>query len=886
LELGKFSLKIFLSFLNFDFCIIIVLDFGFGILDFTFMTLILIDSHALIHRCFHALPNLTTPKGEPIGAVYGTIRILLKIIREFKPDYLAACFDLAEPTFRHKEYKEYKATRPKTDENLIPQFDKVRQFFDAAHIKHFEIPGYEADDLIGTLVKKFSNEKDLKIIILTGDLDTLQLVDDDKVVVYTMKKGIQDTIIYNEKEIVERYGLNPKQLIDFKALKGDPSDNILGVKGIGEKTAIELIKHFGSLENLYQKIESENFQASPEAKFIKPKTLNCLLDQKEQAFFSKYLTTLNCDAPLDVTLADLKFNGLNKESLIPLFKEWRFESLLNQLSPENQLTNTLDNAALRPSLQWQPIEKLNNLSPQTEALINLSDNIELCVNDQFFSLPKNQNSFSQIQNISLIGYDLKNVAKQLNNYNLNLTHDIKIAQWLINSELKEYSLQRIWQIIFKTPLPNENVLTIIKKIKNEQVKKIEELSLKNVFHEIEMPLINVLAKMEHIGIKIDPDHFHQLSQELDHELQKLEKEIFELSGTRFNVNSPKQLSEVLFQKLNLSNKHLSKTATGLLSTRENELTKIKDLHPVIGKILQYRELMKLKSTYLEPLPHLMDENCRIHTTYNQTGTATGRLSSENPNLQNIPMEGDLAKKIREGFIAEKGYQFVGFDYSQIELRIAATLSDDPKMKEAFLNDEDIHALTAAEINNTSIDKVTPAMRRQAKTLNFGVLYGMGAKSFSETAQIPKEQAKKFIEEYYHDFANIKEWQEKTLAEARQTGCVRTLTGRIRWVWDLVSGNQKYRSLAERAAINFPIQGLAADIIKTAMIRINNFLQKENAEADIRLILQIHDELVFEVKENKVEWTKKNILPLMEQNEFLSVPLKAQCHTGKTLADLK
>ncbi len=850
------------------------------------MTLILIDSHALIHRCFHALPNLTTPKGEPIGAVYGTIRIILKIIREFKPDYLAACFDLAEPTFRHKEYKEYKATRPKTDENLIPQFDKVREFFSAVPIKYFEIPGYEADDLIGTLVKKFSNEKDLKIIILTGDLDTLQLVDDDKVVVYTMKKGIQDTVIYNEKEVQERYGLSPKQLIDFKALKGDPSDNILGVKGIGEKTAIELIRYFETLENLYQKIENENFQKTSEARLIKPKTLAALLDQKEQAFFSKYLTTLNCNAPLEVKLSDLKFNGINKESLIPLFKKWRFESLVNQLMPEESQTNTPENAFSQASIQWQTEQKLNPLPTQAEAIINLNKNVELLVADQFFSLPKDQNSFNKIKQFSLVGYDLKNIVKQIDDYNLNLNHDIKIAQWLINSELKDYSLQRIWQIIFKTPLPNDNILTILKKIKTAQVNKIKELALTNVFQQIEMPLVNVLAQMEHFGIKINPDHFYRLTDELNHELQKLEREIFELTNSEFNINSPKQLSQVIFQKLNLNNKHLSKTATGLLSTRENELIKIKDLHPAIAKILQYRELMKLKSTYLEPLPSLMDENCRIHTTYNQTGTATGRLSSENPNLQNIPIEGELAKKIRQGFVAEKGYQFVGFDYSQIELRIAASLADDPKMKEAFLNDQDIHALTAAEINNTTLDQVTPAMRRQAKTLNFGILYGMGAKAFSETAQIPKDQAKKFIEEYYHDFANIKDWREKTLAEARQTGCVKTLSGRIRWVWDLISGNQKYRSLAERAAINFPIQGLAADIIKKAMIKINDFLQKENAIDDIRLILQIHDELIFEVKENKVEWTINNLLPLMEQNEFLSVPLKAQYHTGETLADLK
>ncbi|NLA08124.1 MAG: DNA polymerase I, partial [Parcubacteria group bacterium] len=827
------------------------------------MNLIIVDSHALIHRCYHALPNLTTPKGEPIGAVYGTVRIIFKVIKELKPDYLVACFDLAEPTFRHINYKEYKATRPKTDDSLISQFDKVKQFFDAAKIKHFEMPGFEADDLIGTLVKKFSSEKNLKIIILTGDLDTLQLVDDDKIVIYTMKKGIQDTIIYNENQIKERYGLLPSQIVDFKALKGDPSDNIIGVKGIGEKTAIELIKEFGSLENLYQTIENENFVNNSKSKLIKPKTLQCLIEQKEQAFFSKYLATLDCNVSIEVKLDDLRFKNINKNDLIPLFKEWKFESLLNQLddSTNNSKQQLINNYSQNnKSINWETQEKINNFSNK-EAIISIRDNqIEILVDNHFFQLPQNEQSISQIKNLFLVGYDFKNLIKELKTTDLSLKHDIKIAQWVLNSELKDYSLSRIWQIIFKTSLPNISSLEIIQKIKDHQIKKINELSLQKVFSEIEMPLINILAKMEMNGIKIDPNYFYDLTKKINQEIKNLEEEIFSISNVKFNINSPKQLSDVLFNQLNIKNgnKRLIKTSTGLFSTRENELIKIKNTHPIIPLILQYRELMKLKTTYLEPLPRLMDKNSRIHTTYNQTGTSTGRLSSENPNLQNIPAKGDWAKKIRGGFVAENGYQFISFDYSQIELRIAAFLSQDQKMIKAFLNNEDIHSLTAAEINNTNIDKITPEMRRQAKTLNFGVLYGMGAKSFSETAQISKDEAKKFIDEYYHDFYSIKDWQEKTISEAKQTGYVKTLTGRLRWVWDLMSGNQKYRSLAEREAINFPIQGLAADIIKIAMIKIDNFLQKEKKENDIRLILQIHDELIFEVKNDLIDWTQKNL----------------------------
>ncbi|MGB9848036.1 MAG: DNA polymerase I [Minisyncoccia bacterium] len=858
-------------------------------------TLVLIDSHALIHRCYHALPNLTTPNNEPIGAVYGTIRLLFKIIKELKPDYLAACFDLAEPTFRHKEYKDYKATRPKTDEALISQFAKVKEFFEKAKIKYFELAGYEADDLIGTLVKKFSSEKDLKIIILTGDLDTLQLVQDDKVVVYTMKKGLQDTIIYNENLVKERYeGLSPTQLVDFKALKGDPSDNILGVKGIGEKTAIELIKNFSSLENLYQTIEDKNFLQSEKARLIKPKILNLLLEQKEDAFFSKYLATLNCNVPLEIkSLEEIKFNNIKIEDILPLFQQWKFESLIAQLkesSNQNDNPQQLSHSSFNTTTEWLSLEKMPLKNLSEEIIIFFENNeLQIFTNNKFFkgsidSLPAD--FYLHLQNKKIIGYDIKNIIKTLGLFEHQNFYDIGIAQWLINSENKNYSLQKIWHNLFKKPLPLINNLEIIQKIYEAQKEKLKELGLEKVCSEIEMPLIPVLAQMETWGIKIDVDYFKKLTAEIDNEIQQITRQIFDITKKEFNLNSPKQLSDILFNQLKITDKKLAKTSTGLLSTREEELIKLKDVHPIIPLILQYRELMKLKTTYLDPLPSMVDKNSRLHTNYNQTGTATGRLSSENPNLQNIPIESEWAKKIRKGFKADDGYLFLGFDYSQIELRIAASLSNDPKMKKVFLEDGDIHTITAAEINNTSPDKITPEMRRQAKTLNFGVLYGMGAKAFSETANISKEEAKKFIDEYYHDFANVRQWQINTLAEAQQTGYVKTLTGRIRWVYDLISGNQKYRSLAERAAINFPIQGLAADIIKKAMINIYQWILKNNLKNQVRPLLQIHDELIFEVKEDRIDWAKNEIQKIMEKNEWLSVPLKVQSSIGKTLADLK
>lgn len=856
--------------------------------------LILIDAHALIHRCFHALPNLTTPQGEPIGAVYGTAVILLKIIKELKPNYLIACFDLAEPTFRHEKFLEYKAQRPKTPEELSSQFSKVKKLLEVLGIKYLEMPGFEADDLIGSLVEKFKKEE-LKIIIVTGDLDTLQLVENEKVVVYTMKKGIQETIIYDEKAIKERFHLSPSQLIDFKALKGDPSDNIPGIKGIGEKSAIELLKLFGNLENLYQSIEKKDPSFNSLIKKIKPKILKALQEQKEQAFFSKYLATLRRDIPLDLELKDIEFSGLAKEKVIPLFQEWRFESLLSRLGEKPTLSFPQIQISFNQLKEEEFAEFLKEISEGEEIIIFFEENsLEIFAKGKLMTL-SSITHFPQLKEILenpkifKIGYDLKNLYKYLASFGWQLKGikgDSKIWQWLLNSEIKEWDLERIWRKIFQTPLPAQPKAISLFLIKNWQEKKLKELELEKLSEKIEMPLIPILAKMEMKGIKIDFSYFQELKAKINQEIKNLEEKIYQLVGWEFNINSPKQLAEVIFEKLKISNRGLKRTPKGLTSTQEIQLLKIKDTHPAISLILQHRELSKIKNTYLETLPKLVDENNRLHTHYNQIGTATGRLSSDNPNLQNIPTQGEWGKALRRGFIAEEKNLFLAFDYSQIELRLAAYLSQDEKMLKIFQENQDVHLLTAAEIFNTDPEKVTPEMRRQAKTLNFGVLYGMGPRTFAETTGLPLKEAQKFIEEYYRDFSGIKIWQEKILKEARETGLIKTLTGRIRWVPDLISPQQKYRHLAERITLNFPIQGLAADLIKKAMIEIDQILEKEKLTEKVFLLLQIHDELIFEVEEDVLEKAEKTIKEIMENVFPLTVPLKVNSSWGKNLAELK
>ncbi len=865
---------------------------------------ILIDAYALIHRAYHALPPLTTKSGELVNAVFGFASILIKVIGEFKPDYMAAAFDLPEPTFRHMEYKEYKATRPKAPPDLYTQIPRVREILESFEIPIYEKSGYEADDIIGTISKKLP-DKNVEVLILTGDMDTLQLVGGN-VKVYTPKRGLSDPIIYNEKKVEERFGgLKPEQMPDFKGLRGDPSDNIPGVKGIGEKTAINLLNQYKTIEKIYQAIEKGK------AADISNSVLEKLKAGKKSAFFSRKLAILDQNVPIVFSLKENEFGNFNREKLFEVFRNLGFVSLIERLKSAGgsasaggqgvlimppQTAPKIKYKKIPQDLNWGELKKilrktkeiylsyrLEDIGALKALAINDCENIYLVENNfsniaEIFSDPK----------IKKISYDFKSLIKALWKESIDLKgleFDATVAAYVLNSDGRDYDLEKLVMREFgETPPAN-----VLKELKSILSARLIATETERVFEEIEMPLIPVLARMEAFGIKLDGKKLRKISGHLKNKLTDLEKEIHKLAGEKFNINSPRQLAEVLFIKLKIpgaqKSGRIKKTPGGALSTNANELEKLQGKYKIIDYILRYRELAKLKSTYTDALPDLVDENHRLHTTYNQIGAATGRLSSQEPNLQNIPARGDFSDEIRGAFIAESGFKFVSVDYSQIHLRIIAALANDKKMIEAFQNGLDIHRFTAAEINNVSIDKVTPEMRFAAKELNFGIIYGMGSQSFSEAARISREQADKFISEYLRDFSGIAKYIEKLRGDARENGFAVTLFGRRRYLPELNASNFRVRSQAERMAINMPIQGLEADIIKKAMIEVNNWIQKEGYDDKIKMLLQVHDELLFEVKENLVKEAAIKIVGLMDGVIKLKVPIIAEAKVGDNWAEL-
>ncbi len=853
-------------------------------------TLVLIDANALIHRAFYALPPMSDKNGHPTNALYGLSSILLKIVRELKPDYAVAAFDLAAPTFRHKEYEAYKAQRKKASPELISQIKEAPKIFEAFGIKVLSKEGYEADDVIATCVEEFKKEPDLKIIIITGDLDTLQLVSGEKVVVSTMKKGIGETVVYDEREVKARFDLSPEQMPDFKGLKGDPSDNIPGVPGIGEKTAIQLLRQFHTLENLFEKIEADKT-------LVNEKTYVKLVENKDQAFFSKYLAVTKRDLPLGVVLSDLSFS-LSEDVLRGVFEERNFRSLVVRLmekegeagkeEKEKEIEQGEKRMDCETFLKMPGKEFFLFLEGDDLWIANRSSScivtpLQAGLLERFY---KNDGYY--------IGHDIKALLRWHKRHGVLppfFSFDTMIGAWLLDPERRDYNIAAVIERIFKKEKNEDLLFPLYEWIK----KKIDQYELQYVYSNIELPLTPILSEMEMRGIGVDVDSLVSLGEKTNVALKELEEEIHKETGSSFNINSPKQLSEVLFTLLKLPTKGIRKTPQGALSTDASELAKLRDKHPAIDLILRYRELNKLKTTYIDALPKFVEESTRrLHTTFHQTGTATGRLSSSEPNLQNIPAQGDEARMIRDAFIPEKGFQFVAFDYSQLELRIVAALSKDEKMVNAFLEGKDIHALTAAEVNNISLDDVTPELRRHAKTLNFGMVYGMGARAFAESSGLSFADAKRFIQEYFSDFKGIKTYQDSIISFAKTYGYVKTETGRRRYLSDIVSGNPKFQSQAERAAINMPVQGLAADIMKLAMIHVNAWIREKKLEDDVRLLLSIHDELVFEIAEGVENNVIQKIREIMEhalslsnvKGLNLSVPLVVDMKAGNSWGNMK
>ncbi|MFH1456784.1 MAG: DNA polymerase I [Patescibacteria group bacterium] len=915
---------------------------------------IIIDANSLIHRAFHALPPLTARNGEVVNAVYGFTTIFLKALKDFKPDYIVCCFDVDKDTFRKKEYAEYKAHRKEQPSELYHQFPLIKQLLEAFRVPVYEKQGFEADDIIGTISKiinKKYKENNIKNIIVSGDMDILQLVDSNTEV-YTMKRGISDTIIYNEDAVMEKFGFGPCQVVDYKALRGDPSDNIPGVAGIGEKTATDLIKEFKSLDNIYKVIEKLSNQELKGDEKIKPAVLDKLIKNKKQAYLSQMLARIVRGVDIDFNLEDAKVEEFNTTEVIDLFQAWKFTSLISKIPQAEKIMFKKQGNLFQPVASSQQLadfkmkqgynlvddnQKFNNflnkLEKQEEFVFDTETDsldvfnskllgVSFCwesgeayyVINKFLNNNKLKNIFKN-PNIKKIAHNLKFDYEVLKTFGFDvrgLFFDTMLASYLLNPGTRQHSLDAL--AFTELGYKMQPITDLIGEKKSQQIsladvqvervanyycedaditwqlygklsEKLDDAIIEGVLQKIEVPLVPVLAEMEKNGVKIDLKFLDKMSIDLGKRIIKLEKEIYSIAGQEFNVASPKQLKEILFDKLKISVLGLGKTKTGV-STAAGELDKLKGKHKIIDLIIEFRELSKLKNTYLDPLPKLVDKRDRIHTSFNQTITATGRLSSSNPNLQNIPIRTELGKEIRKAFIAEKRYSILAVDYSQIELRIVASLANDKKMIRAFEKKADIHTETAAAIFGIKPEKVSKEVRRQAKAVNFGVIYGQGPRGLATGTGISYDEAQNFIEKYFEVYDGIKNYIEETIVLTRELGYTETLLGRRRYLPEINAHHPQLRSQAERMAINMPVQGFAADLIKLAMINLHKRLQTEFVSGQVRMLLQVHDELVFEVKEDLIKHAEKIIKTEMEQVYKLRVPIEVEIGVGKNWGEAK
>lgn len=898
--------------------------------------LIIIDGNALIHRSFHALPpSMKTKSGQVVNAVYGFSSFLLKALEEFQPEYVVLTFDKKGPTFRHEAYKEYKAQRVKAPDELYEQIPLAKKVAEAFNIPIYESDGFEADDVIGTIVKKVDG--DIEKIIITGDMDTLQLIDKDTKV-YTMSRGLNDSLLYSAKEVKDRYGLEPSQMIDYKGLRGDPSDNLPGVKGIGEKTATELLQTFKNLDGVYQAAEKKDPR-------LKDRIRELLLEHKEEAYLSQKLARIDSKAPVKFSLDDSSFGPLDQTAITKIFSELEFKSLLNRLGkitagknfptekPEHDkfernqkkfhyhlIDNESDLEKFLKDLEKQKLFSLDSettsLDPLTTEIVGLSfswkENEAYYLNliDHKSWLEKLKKSLEN-EEIKKCGHNLKFDWRVLKNQGIEvkgLYFDSMIASYLLNPEKRQHSLDALsfaelgWEKINFSELFENKKIGDLKKVDPKKLalyagedadfafkllkpleKRLKEEKLFDLFSKIEIPLIPVLGDMENNGIALDEKKLENMKKEVSGEIKKLEKKIHNLAGEDFNINSTKQLKEILYEKLALGTKGIKKTKTGF-STAAEELEKMKDLHPIIPLLQDYRELSKLLNTYIEALPVLINSKTkRLHTSFNQAITATGRLSSTEPNLQNIPTRTELGRRIRQAFIAQKGNTLLSLDYSQIELRLVAHIANDPKMIEAFNKGVDIHTQTAAEINNVPLEKVTKDMRREAKAINFGIIYGQGPFGLSESAGISMQKAKEFIAKYFKAYAEIKKYIEKSLEKASEKGYIETLFGRKRYLPEINSNIQILKRAAERMAINMPFQGTVADMMKLSMIRIR---ERFGGDKDLKMLLQVHDELIFEVQKTKAKKYAKEIQKIMQEVIKLKVPVVVDVNFGENWGEIK
>lgn len=873
--------------------------------------LILIDGNSLMNRAYYALPELMNKKGQHTNAIYGFANILFKIMDTYKPSHISVAFDLKAPTFRHKQYDAYKGNRKKMPDELREQVEPLKKMIDAFGINRIELEGYEADDLIGTVAKNFEQDG-FEVYIITGDKDALQLVSDKIKVLFT-KKGISELDEYDPDKMTEKYELTPQQFIDLKGLMGDQSDNIPGVAGIGEKTGIKLLKEYGSIENIYMNIDeiSKSIKAKLEAGY-------------DMAFLSKSLATIMVDIPLELKVDEFEKKDIDKNTLISLFSEFEFNSLIGKVGNDesglidkvqkeylisNDIELLIDKATSLKSLNLFSIAKSGLVSDKR--LINLFAKID----EEFFNIEEKDVSklkdVFENPEIKKYGYNLKNDCLILKPYEINLTglyFDIAIAEYLIDSTSSNYEIKDIAlkynlgdvlsleELLGKGKSKKDfkdlsdaqisgyacSVLDIVDNGKEALITTIENYTMHNLFYEVEMPLVEILADMEYIGISADKEVLNELKQKFDIEIKTLEVSIYEYAGENFNINSPKQLGHILFDKLGLP--AIKKTKTGY-STNAEVLEALSDKHPIIDKITLYRQYTKLQSTYVDGLLNIINPKTgRIHSSFNQTITTTGRISSTEPNMQNIPVRLEIGRELRKVFVAPEDMYLVDADYSQIELRILAHIANDEGLIDAFSKGDDIHTITASEVFNVPLDEVTKELRSAAKAVNFGIVYGISDFGLSNNLGISKQVAKEYIDNYFARYPYVKKYMEDIVEKAKNDGYVETYIGRRRYIPELGSNNFIMKNLGKRLAMNTPIQGSAADVIKIAMVKVYARLKSEGLKS--KLILQVHDELIIESPDSEKSYVADLLKEEMESAVDLNVKLTVDAKWGKSWYETK
>ena len=895
--------------------------------------LVLVDGNSILNRAFYGIMGskmLTTKDGTPTNAVYGFLAILFKIIDDIKPEFLVVAFDKKGPTKRHKMYDGYKANRKGMPDELACQMPIIKDVLRAMNIDIIEKEGYEGDDILGTL-SVFGESQGLEVTILSGDRDTFQLATDKVTIrIPRTKMGKTEEEDFNREKVKEVYGIEPKQLIEVKGLQGDTSDNIPGVPGIGEKTALKLIQEYSSIENLYSEIEKG------QAPDVKGKTRERIIENKDLAILSKELGTIDVNSPIEENLEEFKLEEWNNEEVLKLFKELNFNRYIERFhltegiseEPEEQEEKfeikEISIEELKSKINQELFYKFSTIEENKDEYIikNKIDKIYAYFKDEntvyFSNILGKENILKEIfedRNIKKYGYKTSTdylLLKQLGITTKGIVYDAEIAvydldpsnmkykmedvayQYLdfsIEEYIKGLGIKKEEQInLFEENSKSneyENTLNavnayLIQKLYEKTIKEIKNLNEMDLFNNIEMPLVEVLAEMQYEGIKIEKDKLESFGVELKQNIDELTKEIYDLSGQEFNINSTKQLGEILFEKLKLP--VVKKTKTGY-STDVDVLEKLKSEHPIIEKILEYRSLTKLNSTYVEGLkPYINKVTGRIHSYFHQTITATGRISSTEPNLQNIPTRIELGKRLRKAFVPKEGYVFIDADYSQIELRVLAHISQDENMINAFKHDEDIHKQAASNVFNVPIEEVTKEQRSHAKAVNFGIVYGISDFGLGEQIGVSRKKAKDYINQYLEKYSGIKKFMDAIVEKAKEQGYVETLFNRRRYIPELKSKNFNIRQFGSRVAMNTPIQGTAADIMKIAMINVYKKLKEEKLES--KLILQIHDELLIEAKEDEKERVKNILQSCMENAIKLDVPLKAEVSEAYNWYELK